>query len=425
MSGIINNPPGGPVMSSVFGPPPTNATNEMAAGVRASFGVLSLRGGKWHIKHRGTEQTLMRPPATPGGPPDGPVASLDVIVVKASPAISKIWYENAYIEGANAQPDCFSIDGVRPDMTSRKRQSDTCAMCPQNRMGSKMLPSGKPTTACANNKRLAIVHADDPHNEKYGGPLLLRVPGGSLNDMANYSTQLQQQGFWYYGVVTNLSFDPTVAYPKLIFRPVRSIDDATARIVVEFQKGPLVQRILSEAADMVPAEGEPDNSDMAPPPMPSPPATTASPPPPPPPPPATPAGNAFAGFPQAATAPPATDVRAAQAAMPPLPAFLDRGQPQATALPQSPGNGAMQDTAEQRKIRELEKQLADLQSAASQPKRRSKAAGVAPPSPQPTEPVAAEGVLPPPTAAAVPSSPSAAALEENLDNKLATLLGSG
>src|SRR5215218_8761359 len=69
---------------------------ELGEGITSGFAVVSLRGKVWRIKHRGEEKPLLMP--------DGrtPRYSLNVIIVKAAPNISKIWYETGYVEGSTA-----------------------------------------------------------------------------------------------------------------------------------------------------------------------------------------------------------------------------------------------------------------------------------------------------------------------------------
>jgi hypothetical protein len=225
--------------------------NDMAQGVGVSFGLLTFRGKVWRIKFRGEEHALVLPPAVPGGPPAGPKPTCEVVIVKASPAISKVFYKDGYAEGDKEAPDCMSTNGQTPDPASPEKQCTTCAACPMNAWGSKMMPSGKPGKACQDSKRLAIVPADDMANEMFGGPMLLRVPAASLQDMAAFSSMMQQHGYPYYGVVVSLSFDMQNAYPKLVFTAVRGLNDAEAAKVIELQNDHRVTRILSEAVDTV------------------------------------------------------------------------------------------------------------------------------------------------------------------------------
>jgi hypothetical protein len=229
--------------------------NNMSEGVGGAFGILTYRGKVWRIKYRGQEYTLTLPPSVPGGPPAGAKPTVEIIIVNASPAISKLWYKDGYSEGDKSAPDCSSVDGVRPDPASPHKQCETCAACPMNVWGSKMLPSGKPGKACQDYKRLAIVPAGDMRNETYGGPLLLRVPAGSLSDMSQYSNNLAAQGYPYFAVETVLSFDVQAAHPKLVFTASRVINEQEAQLVAELQNDPRTKRILQEAVDMARHEG--------------------------------------------------------------------------------------------------------------------------------------------------------------------------
>src|SRR5215204_428094 len=73
---------------------------DMAAGITAGFAIVSFRGKAWRVKYRGEEQVLLNP--------DGrtPRYSIDAVIIKASPNISKVWYEHGYVEGSTAPPDC-------------------------------------------------------------------------------------------------------------------------------------------------------------------------------------------------------------------------------------------------------------------------------------------------------------------------------
>jgi hypothetical protein len=219
--------------------------NDLAAGVQSGFGHIGYRGKTWSIRHRGEEKPIMRPDG------DGPANSIEVVVLKSSAAVSKIWYEKGFVEGSNASPDCFSTNGVTPDAASTKKQAPTCATCPKNAWGSRITPLGKPGKACSDSKRLAVVPFNDIANEVFGGPMLLRVPAASLQDLATYGTRMDQIGFPYFAVGTRISFDPNQAYPKFEFRAIRPLSDAEADLVIEMRESPEVARILAEGIDDV------------------------------------------------------------------------------------------------------------------------------------------------------------------------------
>src|SRR5262245_61909297 len=165
--------------------------NDLAAGIQGGFGHIGYKGKCWSIRYRGIDKPILRPDG------DGPRGSIEVVILKASAAVSKIWYENGYVEGSNASPDCFSTNGVTPDAGSTKKQSQTCQLCPKNAWGSRVTSQGKQGKACADSKRLAIVPMNDIKNEAFGGPMLLRVPAASLQDLAAYGGRMDQLGFPY------------------------------------------------------------------------------------------------------------------------------------------------------------------------------------------------------------------------------------
>lgn len=227
----------GPV-SSVFAG--QQAVDDLSAGVQASYGLIGYKGKVWSIKFRGDERPIMRPDG------DGPMNSIEIVILKASTVVAKIWYEAGYTEGSTAAPDCFSNNGVAPEPTSRKLQSPACATCPRNAWGSRITPAGKQGKECSDNKRLAIVPLADIRNEALGGPMLLRVPAASLQDLASFGTQMQALGYPYYSIGIRVSFDPNEAYPKFQFKAIRGLTDDEAHLVVAMQQSPLVHRILSE-----------------------------------------------------------------------------------------------------------------------------------------------------------------------------------
>ena len=226
-------------------------------GIGQSFAILTIRGKVWRIKFRGEETALLMPPSAPGMPQNTPQPNIEVVIVHSSPAVSKIYYEGQYSEGDSEAPDCFSVNGHNPDPASPKKQAELCATCPNNIWGSKTMANGKPGKACQDSKRLVVVPANDLANELFGGPMLLRVPPASLQDMGAYNSQLQQFGHAFYTVRTQLGFDHQVAYPKLTFAATAALQESEALKVVELQNDPRTKRILSEAVDSVRHEALP------------------------------------------------------------------------------------------------------------------------------------------------------------------------
>ncbi len=217
--------------------------NDLAAGVQAGFGLIGYKGKVWSIRYRGEDQQLLRDDG------DGPRNSIEVVILKGAGYISKIWYEMGYVEGSTAAPDCFSPNGIVPDPASTKRQSNACATCPQNVWGSKISDAGKKGKACGDSKRLAVVPLADIPNETYGGPLLLRVPAASLQDLATFGNKMQNLGYPYYAIATRISFDSNEAYPKFQFNAIRPLTDEEADQVLAMQGMAEVARVLAEGTE--------------------------------------------------------------------------------------------------------------------------------------------------------------------------------
>lgn len=243
MPNLITMPLG--ALPAAFAGQANNVANaELSGGITGGFAVLSLRGKSWRVKHRGEERILMREDG------DGARSSLEVVLVKSAPVISKIFYQTGYVEGSNSPPDCWSTNGVTPDAGASKKQSATCAGCPHNAWGSRITDAGKAGKACADSKRLALVPAADIDNEVSGGPMLLRIPAASLQDLTAYAAKLNAVDYPYYAVVTRIAFDPDAEYPKVMMNAVRALTDEEAAKVAALREDPRVSRILNEAVEM-------------------------------------------------------------------------------------------------------------------------------------------------------------------------------
>lgn len=218
-------------------------TNDLAAGISGGFGIISYRGKVWRTKFRGEETAIMRDDG------DGPRNSIEVVVVKAAANLSKIYFPGGYKEGDSSPPDCFSTNGITPDPGASNKQSTTCAGCAKNAWGSRITEAGKAGKACSDSKRLAVVPAADMANESMGGPMLLRVPAASLQDLATFGTEMSKQGFPHNTFIVRISFDPDDAFPKFVFEPVRPLNADEQAIVLGLADSPVTQRILVEAVE--------------------------------------------------------------------------------------------------------------------------------------------------------------------------------
>jgi hypothetical protein len=166
-----------------------------------SFPRISIKASRFRIKEGDTETVLDS-------------TTLDVVIFGANPRLSKTWYAKSWDKDAEpAAPDCYSLDGVSPDPEAEDAQNDLCASCPHNAWGSKVTPTGQQVKACSDNKRLAVVSADDPSGPVY----LLSVTPAALKGLNQYQKELSVRGIPPEIVKTRVSFDTDASFPKLKF----------------------------------------------------------------------------------------------------------------------------------------------------------------------------------------------------------------
>ena len=182
---------------------PSALSQNISGGLGGGDAVprISIKASRFRIVEDGVETVLDQ-------------TSIDVVVVGANPRLSKNYYAKAYDPDAEPTgPDCFSMDGVRPDATIPDPQNDLCASCPKNAWGSKIGPQGQQLKACADQKRLAVVAADDPSGSIY----LLQVTPAALKGLKTFQKELERRGIPPETVRTRIGFDTNASFPKLVF----------------------------------------------------------------------------------------------------------------------------------------------------------------------------------------------------------------
>jgi len=84
-------------------------------------------------------------------PDESKTESLTGIILDNNPC--NAWWEIGFDEsGGGTPPDCFSLDGIRPEESCPHKQADNCLVCPMNQFGSD--GRGK---ACKNMRRLHLL----------------------------------------------------------------------------------------------------------------------------------------------------------------------------------------------------------------------------------------------------------------------------
>ena len=190
-------------------------------GVGTSSKRISIKGGVFRLLAGGKE-----------------IASiderfLDVIIVRAAPKVSRIFYAKSYDGDNITGPDCWSNDGERPDASAENKQATSCMTCPQNIAGSGQGNS----RACRYQQRLAVVL----ENNIEGAVLQLTLPATSVFGKEDGDKRplqafarnlaLQNPPISPEMIVTRMKFDTKAEAPKLHFAPSRWLTDEEYAIV--------------------------------------------------------------------------------------------------------------------------------------------------------------------------------------------------
>ena len=235
--------------------------SNIIAGDRGA--TLSIKGKVFTISADGETTQLMR---TDDEGNEFPLATLPVIVLDYGAKMGRSYYENDFDPNEIKEPVCYSLDSVAPEDDSEKKQSDKCATCPMAVKGSKVSDKGKPLTACSQHRILAVI----PVKRMDLPPLRLRIAQTSNYDgrspelkakgllaFQNYLDYVRARGIPHtQSVVTQLSFDPSQAYPKLLFKASRyTNEDELAKIDLILETGKVEAILGKHGADVVKKAG--------------------------------------------------------------------------------------------------------------------------------------------------------------------------
>ena len=196
--------------------------NELSDTARALTGGsvsntkrISIKGGVFRLLAGGKEVASIED------------RHLDVVIVKAAPKVSRVFYAGAYDPEKISGPDCWSNDGETPDASIKAPQHSACHNCPQNIAGS----GNGNSRACRFQQRLAVVLENDMEGEV----LQLTLPATSIfgkeegdkRPLQAYARFLAAQNppVNPEQIVTRMKFDTKAESPKLYFAPVRWLTD--------------------------------------------------------------------------------------------------------------------------------------------------------------------------------------------------------
>lgn len=202
----------------------TGVTEAMLAAVSLGGSRIGFKGSRFRIVVNGKEEGIIQE------------NYLDVIVLAAFPAVSRIYYEAAYNADVAAAPTCYAADGIAPPADVKAKQSDKCATCPQNVTGSKIVNNNK-MKACGYFRRLVVMLPGDPDQRAFRvdvkskgifGESHVNVHQYSLNDYIKF---VGARNVDVGTIVTRLTFDTDESVPKLLFSPSRYVTQEELAIV--------------------------------------------------------------------------------------------------------------------------------------------------------------------------------------------------
>lgn len=192
----------------------------LTEGVSAPIDILSIEGKIFCERVNGERIETPRP-----------VYEYDVVILDGTPGLAKTYYINPYVRGSMTPPDCWSLNGIKPDPQAPHIQSPTCRGCRWNVFGSKIM-TDRPgqqskAKACSDSRRLAVLPAYKlaPTDGSDPNPMLLRIPATSLAPLKMFASELERMGIPANAVVTRLGFDHTVTHPQLTFAVVGMLNE--------------------------------------------------------------------------------------------------------------------------------------------------------------------------------------------------------
>lgn len=218
---------------------------------RQTVPSLSYEGKVWTISVNGERTRLMKRDENGD---ELPVPVMRAVVLDYNKRRGRTYYAGAYDPGKPGTPLCFSEDGVAPHANAQQPQASKCDGCPMSVKGSKVTEQGKAVAACSQHRLVAVV----PANNLQFTPLRMKLAITSDWDkneenaaqgwfaFANYTDMLRSKGVQHTAaLVTKMRFDPSVAFPKVLFSPDRWLTDEELAVVRPVVKGDAAKSLLT------------------------------------------------------------------------------------------------------------------------------------------------------------------------------------
>lgn len=226
-------------------------TKQIAGGA-SSIKSISVDGGVWRMLAGGEEIAKNEDRA------------MNFVVVGATPEVSRVYYEGAYVKGQASAPACYSTDAKKPAANAAAPQARNCAECPQNVTGS----GQGGTKACKFFKNIAVVLEGDMSGSVYrlrlGQTSIFAKPeasqGRSGMGFIAYAKHLAGHNVAMPAVVTEARFDTSASVPILKFSAVRPITADEYPVI----KDQLTSDETKQAVEVSFAAGKPAEQSAAP-----------------------------------------------------------------------------------------------------------------------------------------------------------------
>lgn len=194
----------------------TDVSANLLATVTLGGNRIGLKGSRFRLVVNGKEEGVFEE------------NYLDVVIVGAYPATSRMYYADTYDADVKSAPTCYSADGIAPSDDVKNKQSDKCATCPMNEVGSKIY-NGHKGKACAYFQRLVVMLPGDESGNYYRLDVKAMGLFGDSHkaqhkyNLKDYIKFVAARNVDIGKLVTRISFDVDASVPKLLFSANRFV----------------------------------------------------------------------------------------------------------------------------------------------------------------------------------------------------------
>jgi hypothetical protein len=224
---------------SLFGKPNNNAALALLDGIEDSL-TNTLAGGGGGNKRISIEGGAFREFVGGKEVRVSEERAMKIVLINAAP-VSRMFFMGTYVKGAKTKPTCWSSDTQTPDkaVPEGQRQAKFCKDCKQHIKGS---GQGE-TRACRFQQRIAVALDGELHKEAV---YQITLPSTSVFGDAEgkkmplqaYGRHLKAYNTPAISIVTEMRFDIDSATPKLVFSPVRALEEEELKAAVKLQSHP-------------------------------------------------------------------------------------------------------------------------------------------------------------------------------------------